>query len=342
MVDYENTEVLKSQTRESEDMDTNTIAFANAAAAHSPFVRALLALQSTAANLFSGEIGHCSISRLKVLASPSSPPSLRSPCSSREISRLAASINSEVNSWIHDESLPQLISLLRFPPSFDEEKTIRLLLVFECIVSRGFDRGLQDAILRHGVLPAVESVLTSQDASDRVRDLCSEVVLSLVLFNKDVFVGEVMMGPAVGCLVSMGSAAALYSLAGLIAAIRSPLVDELLAKGDIPRILAFLTSPNPEIRVLALDCVVELGYFGRKEAVDAMLEAGVVKRLLELQHSDLGLGDEIREKERTEGLRQREKRAFKLEVLRRAREASVNEAEAATVTGEILWGSVSW
>ncbi|KAG0449651.1 hypothetical protein HPP92_027271 [Vanilla planifolia] len=162
----------------------------------------------------------------------------------------------------------------------------------------------------------------------------------------------------------MGSAAALHSLAGLIATIRSPLVDELLAKEGISKILAFLTSPDLEVRLLALDCVVAVGYVGSKDAVDAMMRAGVVKRLLEMQRTEVAVDDDRRQMSRTdlsersalasavgrfavgvevgEGLRQREKRAFKLEVLRRVREAAADEAEVATVISEILWGSTSW
>lgn len=40
-----------------------------------------------------------------------------------------------------------------------------------------------------------------------------------------------------------------------------------------------------------------------------------------------------------EGLRQREKRAFKQEILKRVKEASVSDAEAATIIAEVLWGS---
>nr|XP_016506540.1 PREDICTED: uncharacterized protein LOC107824307 [Nicotiana tabacum] len=40
-----------------------------------------------------------------------------------------------------------------------------------------------------------------------------------------------------------------------------------------------------------------------------------------------------------EGLRQREKRAFKQEILKKIREASNSDAEAATIVAEVLWGS---
>lgn len=92
------------------------------------------------------------------------------------------------------------------------------------------------------------------------------------------------------------------------------------------------------------------------------MKEGLVEKLVELQRSEKG-GDLIeigREKvsgvlerkpfascvarfavqlEVGEGLRQREKRAFKPEILIRVRDASVSEAEAATIAAEVLWGS---
>ncbi|KAJ7982741.1 Coatomer beta subunit [Quillaja saponaria] len=40
-----------------------------------------------------------------------------------------------------------------------------------------------------------------------------------------------------------------------------------------------------------------------------------------------------------DGLRQRERRAFKLGIVKRVREASISDAEAGTIVAEVLWGS---
>lgn len=91
-----------------------------------------------------------------------------------------------------------------------------------------------------------------------------------------------------------------------------------------------------------------------------------MKRLVELQRSELGGGlievgrfDDAKNSslfleehpfascvarltvlvEVGEGLRQREKRALKREVLKKVREASVSDAEAASIIAEVLWGS---
>ncbi|KAG0449645.1 hypothetical protein HPP92_027188 [Vanilla planifolia] len=111
-------EVLR---RASEDMETNPLAFVDEfSAAPSHFVKALLALQSDASDLLSNDPRLATLShllfRLKSFASSCSPSSLRRHSYRREISRLAASIGSEINSWIHRESLNRLVSSLRSAP----------------------------------------------------------------------------------------------------------------------------------------------------------------------------------------------------------------------------------
>lgn len=147
-----------------------------------------------------------------------------------------------------------------------------------------FDPRLQRALLRHGVFAAVEAKL----GDPGVGDGCAAAVLALVRFNKDVFVGPVLMGRAVGALVASASASPepLRALNGLVAAIRSPLVDELHARGELPRLVSLLCSADPRIRALALEFALRVGYYARKEIVDALLAEGLVKRLLCLQRSD--------------------------------------------------------
>lgn len=310
-------------------------------------------------------------------------PIFRRKSGEHEISRVAGSIGTEIQSWIDRESVDRLIS------ATDDEERVALLAALEERLAGGFDRGLQEVLLRSGAFAAVESTLADPAASKRVRERSAATVLAMVRFNKDVFVGPVLMGPTVGALVAMSSAAALAALNGLIAAIRSPLVDELHVRGKIPQLVGLLTASEVEVGVSALDCALEIGYYGRKEAVDAMLAEGLIKRLVSLQRSELGgtllemdgedqgaerggdgiqvgvVGKARRGKSREslymatrpfascvarfavsvevgEGLRQREKRAFKAEVVARVREAVIDEAEAATVLAEVLWGSTPW
>lgn len=223
----------------------------------------------------------------------------------------------------------------------------------------------------------------------------------LVLFNKDVFVGQVLAGQTIKALVGMGSICGLDVLKSLIKAIKSPLVDELDSFGGILKIVEILVDHNHSselgLRVMAIDCIMEIGYYGRKEAIEAMLdEAGLIKKLVDLQRSEWGgvliemekgedndssstdeeedrlvndvvgtvekrAGSNRSKKKKKmflekhpfascvarfavqlevgEGLRQREKRAFKQEILKRVKEASVSDAEAATIIAEVLWGS---
>jgi hypothetical protein len=101
-----------------------------------------------------------------------------------------------------------------------------------------------------------------------------------------------------------------------------------------------------------------------------MLREALIKKLVELQRSklggdliDIGMFDDEKERgkgetrflenhpfascvarfavqlEVGEGLRQRERRAFKQEILKTVRNACVSNAEAATIVAEVLWGS---
>ncbi|URE38386.1 hypothetical protein MUK42_15431 [Musa troglodytarum] len=418
---------LEALKKASKEIEANPVGAAEKGddGCDSPSMKALLQLQSGSCDLLSGDPQLATLSdllnRLRCLASSICSSScldggecgrggggkggilgsirwLRST-HSHEISRVAGSIGAEIQSWIDRESADRLVSALRsFSPFIarggevkeeeEEDEGEALVRALQARVSQGFDRGLQDVLLRSGAFAAVESALADAAAPKRVRECAATAVLALVRFNKAVFVGPVLMGPTVGALVSMASAsasaAALRALNGLIRAIRSPLVDELHARGQIPRLVGLLGgSVAVEVRILALDWALEIGYFGRKEAIDAMIAEGLIKRLTALQRSDLGgaliemdgggrgavpvgqlrRGRGVGEEERQflearpfascvarwavqvevgEGLRQREKREIKREVVARVREAAASEAEAATALAEVLWGSTLW
>ncbi|KAF8393144.1 hypothetical protein HHK36_021385 [Tetracentron sinense] len=361
---------------------------------NSSALKALLELEIEAENIFSNYPNlstlYLHLSNLKTLVDKlqkSQGHSIRSFLSRRvsnhEISRVAGSIENEIQAWIDRESVVNLVKSLQ---GLDEEdEKVNLLTQFETRVSQGFDRDLQDLILKAKVFSALESVLCNSNSSKRIREQSALAVGALVGFNKAVFVGQVLMGRTIRSLISMASETSIRVLCSLIKSIRSPLVDDIESNGEIPKIISFLSSEEISIRVQAMDCVLEIGYFGRKEAVEAMIEEGLIKKLVELQRSELGgdlidmgrfdekenrgvcsEGIEIESKSKKEskerrfleshpfascvarfavqlevgeGLRQREKRAFKLEILRRVREASLSDAEAATIVAEVLWGS---
>ncbi|CAL9147338.1 unnamed protein product [Musa hybrid cultivar] len=416
---------LEALKKASKEIEANPVGAAEKGddGCDSPSMKALLQLQSGSCDLLSGDPQLTNLSdllnRLRCLASSIRSPSCRDDgdCGrsgggkggilgsirwlrsshSHEISRVAGSIGAEIQSWIDRESADRLVSALRSISPFvarggevkeEEEEGEALVRALQTRISQGFDRDLQDVLLRSGAFAAVESALADAAAPKRVRECAATAVLALVRFNKAVFVGPVLMGPTVGALVSMSSASAsataLRALNGLIRAIRSPLVDELHARGQIPRLVGLLGgSVAVEVRILALDWALEIGYFGRKEAIDAMIAEGLIKRLTALQRSDLGgaliemdgggrgavpvgqlrRGRGVGEEERQflearpfascvsrwavqvevgEGLRQREKREIKREVVARVREAAASEAEAATALAEVLWGSTLW
>uniref|UniRef100_A0ACD5YY10 Uncharacterized protein n=1 Tax=Avena sativa TaxID=4498 RepID=A0ACD5YY10_AVESA len=269
----------------------------------------------------------------------------------RGIARAAGEVAREIQAWMDRELAKRLVAALRREGDVDArasallgELEARLMGLAE---SGRFDARLQDAVLRHGVFAAVEARLGVGDPSP-VSDGCAAVVLALVRFNRDVFVGPVLMGPAVGALVSAAasSPAPLRALNGLVDAIRTPLVDELHGRGELPRLVALLFG-DPRVRALALELVLRVAYYGRGEVLDALLAEGLVKRLLCLQRtSGLGGGEFVSavarfavQVEVGQGLGPREKRLAKLDILRRVREAAVSPAEEATVVAEVLWGA---
>ncbi|KAF9617083.1 hypothetical protein IFM89_033188 [Coptis chinensis] len=386
--------VLEALKQASQDLHNNPTSKNHNS--NSPAIKALLELQTEADNILSNDPNLSNLSNqisiLKTLINKlnsshghSFSSFLHRRVNSFEISRVASSIETEIQAWIDRENIENLVKCLR-EDSADEEEKIKLLTKFEERVSQGFNLDLQDMVLKSKVFSVLESVLCSLNCSKRIRERVAFVISALVQFNKDVFVGEVLMGCTVKVLISMASSCTIQVLCSLIRSIKSPLVDEIESNGAIPKLINLLDSKEVSIKVITLDCVLEIGYFGRKEAIEAMLEVGLVKKLVELQRSELG-GDlidmsgyeeekesnevcvggvemkskgkkESREKrflqkhpfascvarfavqlEVGEGLRQRERRAFKQEIVKRVREACVSDAEFATIVAEVLWGS---
>ncbi|KAI3524404.1 hypothetical protein L1887_03059 [Cichorium endivia] len=279
---------------------------------------------------------------------------------SHEISRVAGLIESEIQAWIDREFIETLTQTLRRADETKDEVLIDSMEQFEERIARGFDHELQDSILRSKVFTELETILCESTFSKKVREASAFAIAELIKFNKDVFVGQVLMGKTVCALISLSSVRSIQILSTLIKSIKSPIVDEIVSNGEIPKIISFLSSDDSSIRIMAMDCVLEIGYFGRKDAIDAMLEEGLVKKLVELQKSEMGgvlmdvKGESMNiemhpfascvarfavQLEVGEGLRQREKRALKQQVLKRVREAHVSDAEAATIVAEVLWGS---
>ncbi|KAJ1378925.1 hypothetical protein SESBI_47324 [Sesbania bispinosa] len=149
-------------------------------------------------------------------------------------------------------------------------------------------------------------------------------VAALIRFNKDVFVGEVLMGPTVRALVSMASVNSIDVLCSLIRSIRSPIVDEIESNGEIPKIIELLNSQGGfggDSRGVA-----EIGGWWRLIELDRKREKEEIrvggKRFLEGHPFASCVARFAVQLEVGEGLRQRERRAFKPEILDRVKKAS--------------------
>ncbi|KAJ8753179.1 hypothetical protein K2173_017761 [Erythroxylum novogranatense] len=382
-------EVLEALKQASHELQTHASPIRGES--NSPAIKALLELETESDAILSKDPHLSTLSRhlanLKSLVDTlEKSHGLRSfltrRVSTHSISRVANSIESEIQAWIDRESVEKLSKALKFS-SENEEELVGLLEQLEKRLSEGFDRELQGLVLKSKMFSNLERILCDSSCSQRLREQCAFVIAALIKFNKDVFAGQVLMGPMVHALLSMASWKSLKVLCSLIKSIKSPLVDEIESNGEIPKIISFLDYKDLQMRVLAMDVILEIGYFGRKEAIDAMIKEGLIKKLVELQRSELG-GDlidigrfdekennnnnrenegkkenrESRQKrfleshpfascvarfavqlEVGEGLRQRERRAFKQEILERVKEVSASDAEAATIVAEVLWGS---
>lgn len=366
--------LLEALKKTSKDLRSNPISPTNTHNSETT-VEALSKLEAEAAavvstnpNLFNLHRLLCSLKTLLETLEKSQgysfKPLLRRQITNFRISQAACKLEAEIQAFLDRESVQNLVRTLQ--ESADEEQKIKVLADFRKRVGQGFDRDFQELVLRAKVFSILESLLCDSMCSKRVRDEAALVVDALVRFNKNVFVGLVFMGPTInGALTSIGSCCSIQVLCSLIKFIRTPLIDEMESNGEIRRIINLLSTEDLSIRAAALDCILELAYFGRKEVVEEMLEEKLVEKLMELQRLEHGSDEIERENngevcveaevennpfgscvasfsvqvEVGEGLSKIEKREVKREILRRVREASVSEAESSAIEAEVLWGS---
>lgn len=313
--------------------------------------------------------------------------------STQSISKLAGSIEGEIQAWIDRESVERVAREMHVlngdgEEEEDEDKVVNLIAMFENRLSEGFSHELQDLVLKWKVFEGLEMALCDTKSGKRVKEHAAMAIAALIRFNKDVFVGQVLMGGSVEALLNMSNTCSMKVLSELIRRIKSPLVDELESHSKLPKIISFLDSNDVDLKLAAMDCILEIGYFGRREAIEAMIkDGGLIAKLVEFQTSELGgdliemdkcdsdsddgsnskevsvqevYGSSRSRRERRyllrrpfascvarfavqlevgEGLRHRERRAFKQEILVRVKNASLSDAEAATIIAEVLWGS---
>ncbi|KAE8682565.1 Purple acid phosphatase 26 isoform 1 [Hibiscus syriacus] len=245
-----------------------------------------------------------------------------------KIYQVAYAIETEIRAYFDRESVQNLVGTLEGSADEDEKVKVLVEFEFEKRLSQGFDIHFQDLISKAKIFSILKLLLCDSSCSIRIRDQF----------------------------------------------IRIPLVDELEAHKEIPRIISLLSSENVAIQAGAIDCILGISYYGRREAIEAMLEAELVEKLVIFQrlekqasvdengttNEDDSKSDPKRDKEEGyegncpfegcvarfavqlepgEVLSKKEKIESKLEILRRIREASVSEAEKASIVAEVLWGS---
>ncbi|WJX35519.1 hypothetical protein P8452_23500 [Trifolium repens] len=254
-----------------------------------------------------------------------------------KISQASSTLESEIQTYLDRVIVINLVKTLQEHHQ-NEDEQVKVIVEFEQRLSKGFDLEFQDLILRAKLFTLLERMLIEPFSSKRVKEESAMAIAELVKFNKNVFVGLVLMGPTIKALITMASECSIKVLSLLVRFIRSPLVDEIFSNGMIPTIVGFLLSSDLCLCVAALDCVLELGYIGRKEVVEALLQQELIKILMDLQRRE-GLCDveEIREKGVDFDF---DDCVFDGCVSKFAIQLEVGEdAEFATISAEILWGS---
>jgi hypothetical protein len=350
----------------------------NSADSNSSAIKALLELETESDAIFSSDPHLSTLSHhltslktlINSLQNSTRRHGLRSfltrRVNSHEISRVAVSIESEIQSWIDREVIETLIrSRSGFDSIEEEELLIDSIKQIQTRLSQGFNFELQELILKSRLYSELERILCNPRFSEKIREESASAIAELIHFNKDVFVGEVLMGKSIRAIISMHTTCSMKILCSLIKSIKSPLVDDIESHKEIPKIINMLNSEDASLQAMSMDCILEIAYYGRKESIEAMLNSGLIKKLVELQRSEKGgnLIDIERFKEEEEikflkshpfascvarfavqlevgeGLRQREKRAIKQEILNRVRESCNSDAECATIFAEVLWGA---
>ncbi|KAF3447089.1 hypothetical protein FNV43_RR12269 [Rhamnella rubrinervis] len=275
----------------------------------------------------------------------------------KKISKTGYEMEAKLQSHIDRESAVDLVQILT--KSKDENEKVEALARFDNRLAQGFDWDYQELILRGKIFTIIESILCGSTCSDRLNDQAARAVISLVKFNRVVFLGMVLMGSIIQSLISTASSINVRVLYSLIRCAKTHLIEELQYNREISRIINLLNSEDPSVAEAALLCLFEIAFYGSKEVIEAMVGEELVQKLMELQRRKQRTGfcksrvenqEEVMTEEFAfedcvwrfavqiqvgEGLQKKEKHAFKLTILEIVRRASVFE----DCQIDILWGS---
>ncbi|CAO2825842.1 unnamed protein product, partial [Amaranthus hypochondriacus] len=280
---------LQSLNRELEDLKTKTLYYLRVDMIHSPQINNILELENSAPIILSPQNPIRSylknlknlINNLKSYQNYSPQSFIHRRIISYQISSLVLLLQKEIQICFDKENISNLVKVLQ--ESCDEEEKLRALRQFDDRISTGFDLELQNLILKTGLFPVLESILCHDSCSYTVREKAGFVIAAVVRFNRDVFVGNMLMGFTIPSLIQLGSSKSLEILLSLIKSVKGHLVMEMKLNGQIPTIVGFLSSEDLQVRIMAMHCVLEMVYFGTKEVIESMIDYGLVEKLVRLQ-----------------------------------------------------------
>lgn len=208
-----------------------------------------------------------------------------------ELGRIGQSMESELQSWLDQQGVRELVDTLC---KDSEDAKVKAISSFEAAVRKGYDAQLQDTILSAGLVERLSSSLRPGAASWRVQREGAFALCALLEFNKDIFVSMVIMAKFVENILSLMSVEPDEHVLILVCVLKSALsagkaviVDEIYSKSGVEKIVVLLDHKPQPLQHAAMDCVFELAYYGRIEVVKKMLELEVIQKLAKLEHSNM-------------------------------------------------------
>lgn len=276
MADEEETQqilkILEALKQASQQLQSHPEPDSSESDSSSPAIKALLELDTDSDSLLSSDPNLSNLSHhlsdLKTLISSLHKSKhkhgriksfLTRRVKTHEITRVAESIESEIQAWIDRESITNLadqLQQIRLESNSslykdEEDELVEKLTLFHDRLSQGFNINLQELLLKSKIFSELEFLLCCNcNVPQKVREKAGYALREIVLFNKDVFVGQILMGQTIKALISMDSLCSLEVLSSLIKAIRSPLVDVIDSVGGISKAISYLSSDDLALKVI--------------------------------------------------------------------------------------------